>query len=279
MPWNEADRAKYEVIRDRCSSDTSGAEFELILPLLSAPKKRARKSADFRVVPNAAFSMIRVGCPWRLSPKDFPPFTTVQNRFHAWRDRGLWPEIIGVLAMAAPAAEGRQPTPTAVVVDSRSVETRESRRAARLRRGQERQRRRCAEIKDRKRHIAVDTTGLPIECQIAAAGVQDRAALAPLLGGASQEPVGDDVLCRRRLSGRGGATGRLRGEPHFHHGPQTHGQTTHGVRRLAEKAGRRTNAGLDQSRATPVEGLPDPPTPRDQAEIFVNRSNIPPFPR
>ena len=88
MPWDEADRAKYEVIRDRYSTDMSDAEFELISPLLPPPKKLGRKPTDFRVVPNAVFYMIRVGCPWRLLPKDFPPFTTVQNRF--LRLAGQW---------------------------------------------------------------------------------------------------------------------------------------------------------------------------------------------
>jgi transposase len=49
----------------------SDAEFELISPLLPAPKKLGRKPTDFRVVLNAVFYMIRVGCPWRLLPKDF----------------------------------------------------------------------------------------------------------------------------------------------------------------------------------------------------------------
>jgi hypothetical protein len=31
-------------------------------------------------------------------------------------------------------------------------------------------------------HLAVDTLGLPIECQLTAASVEDRDALAPLLG-------------------------------------------------------------------------------------------------
>ncbi len=36
-------------------------------------------------------------------------------------------------------------------------------------------------ITGRKRHVAVDTLGLPMECHAAAASVQDRDALAPLL--------------------------------------------------------------------------------------------------
>ena len=37
MPWNEADRKKYDVIRARYSSDMSDAEFALISGLLPAP--------------------------------------------------------------------------------------------------------------------------------------------------------------------------------------------------------------------------------------------------
>lgn len=174
MVWNEADRVKYDVIRDRYSTDMSDAEFELISPLLPAPKKRGRKPTNVRVILDAVFYMIRVGCPWRLLPKDFPPFTTVQNRFYAWRDSGLWAQIISVLVMAARAAEGREPAPTAVVVDSQSVKTTEAGGPRGFDAGKK--------IKGRKRHLAVDTLGLPIECQLTAASVQDRDALAPLLG-------------------------------------------------------------------------------------------------
>ena len=30
------------------------------------------------------------GLSLAAASKDFPPFTTVQNRFYAWRDSGLW---------------------------------------------------------------------------------------------------------------------------------------------------------------------------------------------
>jgi transposase len=67
--------------------------------------------------------------PWRYLPKDFPPFTTVQNRFYAWRDSGLWEQIVSVLVMAVREAEGRDAAPNVIIVDSQSVKPRK--RAAR----------------------------------------------------------------------------------------------------------------------------------------------------
>ena len=93
MPWSEADRAKYDVIRERYSSDLSEAEFALIFPLLPLPKRRGRKPTCARELLNALFYLIRSGCPWRLLPKDFPPFATVQNRFYAWSRPSMWWKI------------------------------------------------------------------------------------------------------------------------------------------------------------------------------------------
>ena len=68
MPWNEADRAKYDVTRARYSSDMSPAELALIAPLLPAPERRGRKPTDPQAILNALFYMIRCGCPWRYLP-------------------------------------------------------------------------------------------------------------------------------------------------------------------------------------------------------------------
>lgn len=179
MAWNETDREKYAVLRTRYASDLSDEEFSLVQPLLPIRKPLGRKPTDARDILNAVFYMVRCGCPWRYLPKEFPPFTTVQNRFYAWRDSGLWEQIVAVLVMAVREAEGKSAMPTVAIVDSQSVKTTEAAGPRGYDAGKK--------IKGRKRHIAVDTLGLPIKCQVTPADVQDRQALPALLKAVSRK--------------------------------------------------------------------------------------------
>ena len=66
---------------------------------------RTRKTS-MRDVVNAIFYMAQSGCQWRMLPSDFPPFSTVQRYFYAWRDEGTWQTINHALLMEVREAAG-----------------------------------------------------------------------------------------------------------------------------------------------------------------------------
>ena len=87
--WIEITRPKYEREGQRYASDLTDAEWALIAPHMSAAKRLGRpRETELRAVVDAILYLARTGCQWRMLPKDFPPFTTVQGYFYDWRDDG-----------------------------------------------------------------------------------------------------------------------------------------------------------------------------------------------
>src|SRR6516165_5749664 len=79
-----------------------------------------------RPVLDAILYIARTGSQWRMLPKDFPPFTTVQGYFYDWRDNSLFEKINFELLLQVREAAGREASPSAGVIDSQSVKTTES---------------------------------------------------------------------------------------------------------------------------------------------------------
>ena len=83
MPWTETTRPHYERRRPRYASDMTDEEWGLIAPLMPSPNRIGRpRKTDLREVVNALLYMASSGGAWRLLPKDFPPFSTVQKYFY-----------------------------------------------------------------------------------------------------------------------------------------------------------------------------------------------------
>ena len=148
-------------------SDLSDLEWSLLEPLLPAAKLGGRpRSVDLRRILNGVFYLLRTGCAWRYVPREYGPWSTVFHYFRTWRRTGAWERIHRVLRECVRRAVGREPTPSAAILDSQSVKTTEQGGPHGYDGGKK--------VNGRKRHILVDTLGLLLKVVVHPANLQDR---------------------------------------------------------------------------------------------------------
>src|SRR2546427_2490990 len=120
-------KAKRERASERAQgypSDLTEQEWAILEPLIPPAKPGGRpRSVDMRHVLNAILYVDRTGCQWRALPHDFPPWSTVWTYFRTWRNDGTWERIHTALREQVRLKQGREPTPSAAIIDSQSVKT------------------------------------------------------------------------------------------------------------------------------------------------------------
>ena len=74
----------------RYASDPSdaGAAVDRATSSCGQAARAAARDRTLRRVIDAMLYLLTTGCQWRLLPKEFPPYTTVQRFFYGWRDDG-----------------------------------------------------------------------------------------------------------------------------------------------------------------------------------------------
>jgi putative transposase len=151
-------------------------QFRLLEPLIPRAKPGGRpRTTDTRTLLDGLFYLVRTGCQWRHlpSPPAFPPWRTVYGYMRAFLRDGVWESIRHHFVVMLREGAGREASPTAAVVDTHSVRTTE--------RGGPRGWDAAKRLKGRRRHVPLDTNGLPLGILVHPADIQDADSLGDLL--------------------------------------------------------------------------------------------------
>ena len=162
----------------RYPTDLSNEEWRCVRPHLPEPALQGRpRLHGLRAILDAVFYVLKSGCPWRLLPREFPPWKTVYDWFRKWRIDGTWERLNAELRERLRCRLGRDPNPSAGIVDSQSARTSGVG-------GQERGFDPAKNVEGRKRHLLVDTEGLVLKAKVHSARVPDADGIGLLLGSA-----------------------------------------------------------------------------------------------
>jgi transposase len=149
-------------------SDVNDEEWSFVVPYLTLCRLDSeQRQHDLRAVFNALRWLVRTGASWRMMPHDFPPWAAVYQQMQRWLRAGCFEAMVNDLRVLLRTYGGRNPQPSAMVLDSRTLQSTPESGA---RAGYDGAKRR----KGSKVHLAVDTLGQLLALHVTPANEQDR---------------------------------------------------------------------------------------------------------
>jgi transposase len=174
--------------RDRTGyqTDVTDEEWAFVVPYLALCREdAAQRDYPLRAVFNALRYVAKTGCHWRMLPNDLPPWHVVYQQMRRWIDARCFETMVEDLRILLREFAGRKGQPTAMILDSRTLQSTPESGA---RGGYDGAKRR----KGSKVHAAVDTLGHLLALHITAADEQDRTQVG-VLAEAVQQVTGESV--------------------------------------------------------------------------------------
>ena len=167
-------------------SDVSDEEWAFVAPYLTLMTTDApQRVYDLREVFNGLRYIAKAGSQWRLMPHDLPPWHVVYQQTQRWVQAGVFEAMVHDLREILRMAQGRNAEPSAVILDSRTLQSTPESGARAGYDGAKRK-------KGSKVHVAVDTLGHLLAVRVTPANEQDRAQVEQLAE-TVQEVTGNNV--------------------------------------------------------------------------------------
>ena len=105
-------------------SDVTDEEWAFCAPYLTLIREGApQRDYELRAVFNALRWMVRAGCSWRMMPHEFAPWTVVPLQTQRWIKAGCFEAMAHDLREILRVAKGKEASPTATILDSRTVQS------------------------------------------------------------------------------------------------------------------------------------------------------------
>ena len=172
--------------KERYPSDVGDDEWAFVAPYLTLMSEDApQRVYPLREVLNGLRYIARSGAPWRMMPTNLPPWSVVYQQTQRWLQAGVFQAMVDDLRAILRMAQGRNAEPTAVIFDSRTMQSSPESGARAGYDGAKRK-------KGSKVHVAVDTLGHLLAVHVTPANEGDRKQVQQLAQ-AVQEATGHNV--------------------------------------------------------------------------------------